>query len=223
MKNQKAVISFEDFCIKENLKFNEEHEEISWVGAINEASLSRIIRKIKIDREDFAVLTAERGELPRQENIKRNSILLKQLNQLKMGPYLLDGHWQEAPKGMDWEVVKRDNPELLVDKKENSFLFTRKSEMPVEDFKELVIDIINKWEQDSAVLSLNDEAFLIFRNGNMKSLGKNVTLEKIGDAYSIMKKGNADIPFLFEGSRQPTSNSSRHVFKVIGLEYVRGM
>lgn len=72
---------------------------------ISEDSLSRTLDVMQ--NKDFAILTAYRAKFDKVENTKRNRILRGMLNDKKMGPHQLVGHWQEAPDGKDYKDCEK--------------------------------------------------------------------------------------------------------------------
>ena len=106
-------------------------------NAITEAGLSRIIQKIKLEDNDFVVITAYRGENDKKTNIAKNAQLRDWFNRNKMGVYQLVGHWRECSiQGVEYEDCPTDQ---LVDVVERSYLAIRPDEMESKDFFNKVI------------------------------------------------------------------------------------
>lgn len=184
-------------------------------GVISEASLSRLLSKAK--NNDFCILTAFRGEYDLKQNKKRNGELLTLLNSKQMGGYMLIGHWQEAPEDMDY---KDASPDQLTDTTEDSILFVKPAEMSREDFISFCTGIGKRYNQDAVIVGLvGDGIYLYYKNGGSDKIGTDITLNKTAQAYSQMRK-KKNVPFVFEGSLQPTNNISKQSFKQKNIRYV---
>ena len=192
------------------------------LGILNESGLSRLITRIS-DREgniisDFGIITAFRDKYDLKTNLSRNRQIIDKLNTLKLGCYYLSGHWQEKTedsKGIDWDVAYEQGK--TKDVVEDSLLVIRTGNISKEEFINLLVSLGNEFEQDAVLIGLVGEGIFNYFNGNPTKIGTKLTLGKISQAFSEMKK--KPIPFVFEGIREPDSNSSRWVFKNYGIKF----
>lgn len=199
------------------MKLKQIYEEISneRIGQISEASLSRLLSMAK--SKDFCIATAFRYSNTLQQNRNLNRELLASLNSQKMGGYQLIGHWQEAPDGIDYQDAK---PEELTDSVEESVLFTKPDSMQRQDFVNQCVGIAKKYNQDAVIIGLTgDGIYLAFKDGSTDKIGSGVSLNKTAQAYSQMRK-KPNVPFIFEGNLQPTSNTSKMAFKARHIKYL---
>lgn len=193
---------------------------------ISEDSLTRTLAVM--NTKSFAILTAYRHEFNRQENISRNRKLRTIFNSKNMGVHQLVGHWLEAPKGKMWNKIPANE---LVDVIERSYLVAKPDDMTNKDFTNLIIECltIDGQTQDSAVIhyvldstnmpNQDDKFYCINSSGEMEKIGEQLTLGKIGQAYSVhVKKTN--IPFVFDGMEIPSSNSGRKMFTENNICYL---
>jgi len=187
-------------------------DEIPNFNYLSEAGLSRLLNKIK---DDFVIITAFRYGFDKKDNIKRNRKLRGEFNSKKMGVYQLIGHWKEC---QDVSINYNDCPKnQLVDVIERSYLVVKPKEMIQEDFQNIIIILLNKFDQDAAIISFNDVIYEISKFGKFTKIGLGVTLNKISRAYSqFVKKQN--IPFVFE-CEVPGSNGGRMVMERENIKY----
>lgn len=183
-------------------------------GEINEAGLSRLLSRIK--GRDFCIATAFRSSNTMKQNRDHNRELLKILKPHKMGGYMLIGHWQEAPDGVDWEDAE---PEQLTNSEEESVLFIKPDSMDRDEFISICTDIGAEFKQDAVLIGLDgDGVYLYFGNGNREKVGTGLVLNKIGQAYSQMRN-KKDVPFVFEGTFQPTGNFGKQLCSIRNILY----
>lgn len=198
-----------------NLKQIYEDISNSRLGQISESSLSRLLSMAK--NKDFCIATGFRYTNTLQQNRQLNRQLLSTLNSQKMGGYQLIGHWQEAPDGVDYQDAA---PDQLSDSVEESILFTKPEGMQRDAFVKQCVNIAKKYNQDAVILGLvNDGIYLAFKDGSTDKIGSGVSLMKTAQAYSQMKK-KPNVPFVFEGMLQPTSNVSKMAFKARNIKYL---
>jgi len=185
---------------------------------LTEAGLSRIIQKVKDDKKDFATLSAYRKKFDKNENIKRNRDLRYEFDKRKMGVYLLVGHWQECQiDGVDYKDCPKNK---LVDSIERSYLVVRPTDMSQDEFKDLILDLVQKYNQDAAIISLEGVISVLNNNGRLDRIGTDTTIGKISQAYSQhVRKMNT--PFVFE-CEVPGSNSGMMVFSRNNILYPVG-
>lgn len=211
---EELIFPFEDYSnkIKESSGSNLKSKCFEYVDCsnhciISEDSLSRILNVIK--NNDFAILTAYRGNFSKSENILRNRKLRGILNAKKIGVHQLVGHWQEAPTGNDYtDCTSRE----LTDVVERSYLIKRPSDMSYDEFEALVLELltIDGETQDAAILKNDDGIFLLYNNGTKELIGNDVSLGKINQAYSQYVKNN--LPFVFEGIEIPATNLAKQMY-----------
>lgn len=199
------------------MKLKQIYDEITVgrVGQISEAGLSRLLSMAK--GKDFCIATAFRYSNTLQQNRALNREMLGSLNSQKMGGYQLIGHWQEAPDGIDYRDA---TPEQLTHSIEESVLFTKPTEMKREDFVKFCVGVARNYNQDAVIIGLeSDGVYLASKDGSMDKIGNGISLHKTAQAYSRMKK-KPNIPFVFEGILEPTSNVSKQLFKVRNIKYL---
>ena len=182
---------------------------------ISEAGLSRVLSQVKSE-QDFAVLTAYRGNYTKEQNIARNRDLRSELNKKRMGPYQLVGHWQECQdSSYDYKNCPKN---LLKDVIERSYLVVKPKDMTPEEFREFLISMLQKFEQDGAVYRVGNDINILEKSGNTFKIGSGMSIGKIAQGYSQhVKKTN--VPFTFEGVEIPSTNIGRRLFQEAGLSY----
>lgn len=184
-----------------------------YIGQINEANLSRLLSKV--NNNMFCIATAWRSSNTKKQNILLNRELAASLNTKKMGGYNLIGHWQEAPDGTDYETA---DPESLSDSVEDSILFIKSDEMSESDFVEFCTNIAKKYNQDAVLIKTSEGISLLFKSGQMDKIASSISLNKIGQAFSQMRK-KPNVPFIFEGLLSPTGNLGKQTFQRMNLKY----
>lgn len=196
--------------------------EMLWIGSINEANLSRLLSQVST--KDICIMSAFRTEdYSLEQNRVRNRRLLKSINSLKMGGYPLIGHWQTAPHGQDYEDTPK---EQLVDSIEESFLFPRPESMPREEFINVCTTLRDKFDQEAIIIGLQKTKedpdygfYLYFKHDVKDKIGSKITLNKISQAYSQMRK-KPNVPFVFEGVIEPKTNFGRWGFEKFNMLYL---
>jgi hypothetical protein len=199
-------------------------------GLINEAGLARVLSRV--GGKDFIIASAYRYGNSNKENRRRNGELLNYLNTKRMGGYVLIGHWQEAPDGIEWKDADQDQ---LTDSIEEAILFIKPDDMSRDEFTQIGVDITNQYNQDAVLLGLNSseldaepeagapsldnmDVYLLFKDGGREKIGTRLTLNKISQAYSQLKS-KPNIPFVFEGVLHPTNNLGKQLFKIKNILY----
>ncbi|MBD3407236.1 MAG: hypothetical protein GF411_14040 [Candidatus Lokiarchaeota archaeon] len=182
---------------------------------ISEAGLSRLLRKFNSDVE-FAIITAHRHKYGKKENIKRNRDLRSELNARHMGVYQLVGHWREC---QDENIEYKDcPPDKLKDTVERSYMVVKPETMTSNEFEQLILDLVNKYEQDGAVIRQNNKIEIIEKSGDRFAIGERMSLGKIAQAYSQHVK-KLNVPFTFEGVEIPSTNTGARIFQEYGVSY----
>ena len=183
---------------------------------IIEGSFNRLISQMQ--NKDFAIISAYRHEFDKPQNIKRNRKLRGVLNMKRLGVHQLVGHWREAPKGIPYNQAKESE---LTDVIERSYFVVKPDDMDYKTFKTIITKCltIDNETQDSCIIHLNGGGYYcLYQDGSVDKIGDNLTLNKIGQAYSQYVK-RLDIPFIFEGVEYPSSISGRRMFNQNGIEY----
>jgi hypothetical protein len=182
---------------------------------ISEAGLSRVLSKIHSD-DDFAILTAYRAIYSKNQNISRNRNLRSELDRMRMGPYQLVGHWRECQDpAYTYDNCPRN---LLQDVIERSYLVVKPTEMRGDEFKNFIITMLQKFEQDGAVYRVGNDINILEKNGNINKIGSGLSIGKIAQGYSQHVK-KINVPFTFEGVEIPSTNIGRKLFQEAGLRY----
>lgn len=205
-----------EMVLEETQKIQNELSEATergGIGTLSEAGLARLWAKTK---EPFAMLTGFRHENPLPVNIQFNRDILQFLNARRMGAYKTIGYWREAPEGMAY--LDAEKAGLLKDISEDSFFVPKPATMPLEDFREIVIQILRKYRQDAAIYGDGEKIVLLFRDGTEQQIGTKPTFNKIAQAYSRMRN-KPEVPFVFEGIAVPINVISRMAFHARGLLY----
>jgi len=196
-------------------------------GTLCEANLSRLLTKIvDLNRgvkgrerksfssiiNDFAILTAWRGERTFSVNRALNDKLASKLNSQRLGPYLLTGYWEETDIETGAKVQRREDP----------FLVVKDPKIPTEDFIDAIVSLGGEFEQEAVLIGITEDGVYeyLMSGGKPRRLekGGQLTLNKVGRAYSIMKK-KPDVPFIFEGVRQPSTIFGYQAFRGRGYKY----
>lgn len=166
---------------------------------LNEYSFSRVYNKLK--NGTCAMMTAYRGTNSHTENERRQKSLKQELQKLGYSFNEFNGYYIEYTRDSEAK------PQL-----EKSLLIYPKS---LKDFKENIIELGTKYDQDTILYIKDGEGFLIgatgndpdFPKGQEVSIGK-VTASKIAQIYSE-RNGKT---FIFE-SMQPDGMFSGYAFK----------
>lgn len=187
------------------------------VNLITEAGLSRVLNKI--ENNVFSIITAYRGEYNKYQNITRNRNLRNEFNKRKMGVYQLVGHWRECSvDNVDYNDCPDDK---LIDVVERSYLVVKPEDIEYGEFEDIIIDLVNKFDQDGAILKNDKGFFIVESSGNKFKIGSKMVLGKISQAYSQYIK-KMDVPFVFEGVEVPNTNFGRQIAKEFGIKYPVG-
>ncbi len=183
-------------------------------GYINEASLSRLLSRVQ--NNDFCIISGFRAGNTLNQNKSKNKEILQTINSAKMGGYLLIGHWQESPDGVEYNDA---TPDQLTDIVEESVLFVKSDQLDRDEFVSFSVQLCKKYNQDAIIIGLKDQGiFLYFKDGSSDRIGSKITLNKTSQAYSQMRK-KANVPFVFEGTLSPVNNIGRQAFKQNNILY----
>lgn len=201
------------YALNEALRQRGEFPTPYW-GQLDEAGFSRVLGHI--GQGGFALLTSFRHEYDIKTNRLRNQALLASLSTLRMGPILVTGHWEEAPKDMDWKAAKAAGK--TIDVVEESFFVPCPKDMAQKDFEQVIHGMGNKFEQDAVLFGRDGRGYLIDKGGTRTDIGS-LGVGKISQGYTTMR----NMPgrkFTFEGTARPHGAMSAQLFKVLGLCYV---
>jgi hypothetical protein len=183
-----------------------------------EASLSRML---SLADQPFAILTGYKAfwddgkKRTKQENIQQNFVLKNKLNSQGMGAHQLIGHWRECTlEDVPYEECPTDK---LIDVIERSFFVPMPSHTDFDEFKMKMIELGEEFKQNAILLGDGENVYVVDINtGSLSNLGKNISLNKIGQGYSqhVLKQ---NVPFVFEGFEQFHNNYARQGAKNNGL------
>ena len=167
---------------------------------LDEVSLGRIYQHVVSNPKmnSWAVITASRGELSKDENKKRNKELEADLRKMGLGFAHADGMWRECK---DQTIEYKNCPEELRVPTEEKVLFI--PNISKENAKALG----KKWNQDSVLFAdgearKNGEAtFIDSKSGEEFNIGK-FSAGKIAQGYTKLK-GNKVFTFEPKKAEEP--------------------
>lgn len=155
---------------------------------LNEASLSRVWQHVQSDRP-IALLTAFRGEHTYEENVARNKELAASLRKLGYGFFFLDGSWIEN-QGTDKEQhVSEDS------------IFAIGNAGDDENFRQHIVELGAKYDQDAVLVKDKDGANLYDKNGKLEFSVGSLKPGKMGSIYSRLRNNKEANVFIFESER----------------------
>ncbi len=133
----------------------------------------------------MALITAFVQILPYEQNVGRNMALAKDVRGAKFGYAPLYGYWT-----YDKEKVRED-----------SLLVSAPERIPNKQFRSIILEWIQKYQQKSALVKYADSdiAYLLEADGTEKQLGK-WSIDHLADTYSQMKYGVENRTFVFEAA-----------------------
>lgn len=217
----------EDYGTKLTAKKNgfREWADAENTALISEDSLQRTLSQMQ--DKSFAILTAYRAKFSKKENIVRNRRLRAALDKHRMGVHSLIGHWREAPDGAEYSSTPENQ---LVDTVERSYCVVKPEGMSDREFFSIVAPLaeIGGETQDAVVFRLVEidpsiqlyfpmsDSFKSLETGK-NSIGSQVTLGKIGQAYSQHVEGGQ--PFVFEGEEIPGTNFGKQAARKAGFRW----
>lgn len=212
-------------------------------GILNEAGLNRILghsvdtstsERHKKSSKPFTIVTAFRGDKSLAQNRKRNRELEGQFRTIGAGGIKLIGHWLEAPEGT-WfgKSYEEVDPEQCTDVVEESYFVPIPAGVSEGEFKQWVLGIVNQFNQDAAVYSDGASVFLMDKLGDLVKIGDGITINKINQAYSSIRKslmppgktrkqGYNPVPrhFVFEGTMSPSSWAHKLLLRTRSVGWV---
>lgn len=133
------------------------------LSKLNQTSLSRVVSHIK--NRTFCLITAFRGHLTREENLKRNKELTIELKKLKFGFFQVNGKFVQSDHADGKKIFAQEDSFFVIgpDLNDNSS----------EQFAKEMIKLGNKFDQQSIILGLSDGIFEIDKSGNKITKFKN--------------------------------------------------
>lgn len=183
-------------------------------GILSESGLSRILTHIN---KPFAIITAFRANYTLDQNRKRNRELEKRFKEIGAGGLKIIGHWREAPEGIWFGHNFNDiDQNQLIDTTEEAYFVPKPNNIDVATFREWVLKIITEFQQDAAVYSSGNAIFLIDKANTLTNIGTGISVGKIAQAYSTIKKKN----FVFEGTMSPSNIYHKMLLKERGVFWV---
>lgn len=209
---------------------------------ISESSLNRLL---SFKDKEWAIISANKANKTKKENIQRNRILRGELNKRKMGVHQLIGHWKECTEP---NVKYKDCPKnKLVDSIERSYFVIKPDEMTSKDFVNLMIDLleIDGEKQDGfmyhpgkprfdeeitntvnnseytyfspdKIYLINDEKEIFDISGDKIKFGKG----DIAQFYSQLVK-KPEVSFTFEGMEIPSDIMGARLMNKLNIQYIK--
>ena len=180
---------------------------------IKDNSFRRLLNMLS--NQTFAIITAYRHKdadgkaLSQRQNTQRNSDLRAKLTKRKMGVYILEGHWQEAPDGVNEKTTI------------NSYVVQKQKDLSDKEFIKFMRECmtVNGFTQNACILH-TDRYYLLLPDNSMIDLGENLSLDEINQVYSQRVLAR-DLPFVFDSVARPQNSISFLAFSKLGLSYLR--
>lgn len=159
---------------------------------------------------DFAILTAykvfdnDNNKIPKEVNVQRNRELRSDLDAARLGTHPLVGHWRECiDPNMQYDQCPANK---LVDAVERSYFVPRNAAVNPEKFKQMILSLAAKYNQNAVVLKSGTDVKLVEPSGNeIVNLGSHATVGKISQGYSQYVR-NLKTPFIFEAEEDYWNN-----------------
>lgn len=155
---------------------------------LNEASLSRVWQHAESDRP-IALLTAFRGEYDREENVRRNKALAATIRKLGYGFFFVDGYWIENA-GTPQEVHVAEDSIFVIAPKGSD-----------EDFKQKMLQLGAKYNQEGVLIKTTDGAKVYDTNGGVMFDVGTLKPGKVGEIYTRLRNNKKANTFVFESER----------------------
>lgn len=134
------------------------------IKPINQASLSRVLNHMK--KKAFCLITAFRGNLTREENLKRNKELAKYIINSHWGFFRVNGKFVQSDHEDGKKIFAQEDSYFVVGPELNN-------EEAVEDFKSNMIMLGRKFDQQSIILGTEDGVFEVDKVGKKLTKFKN--------------------------------------------------
>ena len=183
-------------------------------GLINEAGLSILLQH---SNNPFTILTAFNGVNTLKQNRELNLQLERELGSINAAGIKLVGHWLEAPDGI-WfgkslEEIPPTQPKDFV---EESFYIPQPQRIEYAVFQQWIIQILKKFNQDTAIISDGSRIHLIHKSGELTPAGTEISESEIQQAYNTIRGGE----FVFEGTIGPSCNAHRQLLQERNVGWV---
>jgi hypothetical protein len=163
-----------------------------------EAGLSRIRSQMA---GGWAILSGYQAHRTKRDNRARNDKLLGELRSKVRGATPLVGYWPD--------------PETNEPAREESFFVQKPPDMPFEDFKAWILQLISKgkYDQEAALIGDGETSQVLNQGGSTSTFGKAMpTFGQLSAYYSRVK----DRPFRFEGVLVPSGLAEAYGFEHTG-------
>lgn len=185
--------------IKENQNSIKSFKYGTITNGLYESSLSRIM---KHSENGFFTLSASRGNLSEEENLKRHNQLKKDVRESGLGFIELYGGYMETNEDGERYPVK-----------ELSLFVPYIDSMSVDEFHSIAKVLSDKYKQEAYIFcDPNTKEIIMYEGDNEYNLGK-FNINQFGDYFSQLKKGTKnqkEIKYVFEGVTVPCNIMSRH-------------
>jgi hypothetical protein len=158
--------------------------------SLHESNLSRVWQHVE-SAKPIALLTAFRGEYPREENIRRNKKLAVDVRGLGYGYFFVDGYWIENAGTEDEAHVAEDT------------LFVIAPEGTDAEFVSHMVRLVAAYDQESALIKTLEGANLYDKNGDIVFNVGDLKPGKMGEIYTQLRKKTGT--FVFEAERDDLS------------------
>lgn len=178
-----------------------------WEREMNEATLSRVWKMASDEKYIFALLTAFRDENSLEKNRQLNQKLKGEIRSSGYGYFKVEGHW----------VENEGTPEEVEVQEESFFVSVPKDEVEDDGFRNFVVSILKKYNQDAAVIKLTDNnVSLIDKTGRiLDKIGK-FNVNKVSKMYSRLQSGKT---FVFERAISPPTFANQIAKKYFEDKY----
>lgn len=153
------------------------------MGQLNESSLSRVWQHAQGDKP-FAIITAFRGNLTREESEALNRSLAAEVRNYGYGFFYLDGYWVENQGQPNEEQVVEDS------------LFVIGNPKSEKAFVDRLVELAAKYDQEAVLIKASNGINVYDSDGNVLEKLNKLSPGKLGTMYSRMRKDGR--PFIFE-------------------------
>lgn len=172
------------------------YKDTDYENALFESSISRVWQH---SFRGFIMMSAFIGRAELKENMKRHENLKSRLKKLQLGFFEVNG------------VYKYDDGHT---EDELSVFIPYRDIYTWDEFVDIAKQLRNDFDQESVIVKEPDEnakgeGFLIYKNKTV-SIGKNLSIMKIGKAYSELRKGPENRTFVIESIRVPSNHISAY-------------
>lgn len=140
---------------------------------INETSIDQLFQSMS--DKDFALISGFRGANPLDVNLAQNVKLAAKLKAEGMDITPLKGGWSEPQPDGSFKMTTED-----------SFFVPRPDDMTELEFTNKIMELVNEFEQDAAIVSTDGKVNTRWANGKVEHLGDypEITLKDIEGGFS---------------------------------------